>query len=802
MAESDSAGALRCAPLPSWVKHEPWPEEPAELPGDCADNGLLRVLYDAQISLLQPGSAYHVRSVQRILSRAGAERAAHIVVEYDPAYDRAEVHAIRVWRGDNHTEHARLETFQILRRETQLERLALNGRLSATLLIPDLRVDDRLEIAVTVFSNNRVLEGRHSGWMIFNGIAPNMETRYRLIRPLDRQLHFKAFNGAPQAVVETGSDTEEYRWFIKAQPRVPLEELSPTWTIKNPCYEATEFAHWSEIARLFEPHYRGSVLPEEIRAELDRITAHHSGKADQALEWLRFVQRELRYFALSLGEGALVPRPIDEIWTKRFGDCKDAARLYLAGARRLGIDACAALVSSTHGLSLDDFLPAAHVFDHVIVRLRLENATYWLDPTMQQQGGGSLAQIAFPHAGWALPLSIETTNLESLPAAQPVQHIRCEDTIQFGPKADSVASLRRCIDLGFWTADTLRNRIASEGVSKLSSQLLRELQASWPHIVEKKPPQLSDDLGANQLRLVCSYEIGECWKRGDKGRLSFSIADVITNKEIATLRDTRRHDEIYLGRPRVASYRAQLHMPRRWRGEGWRRVSQERGLRFTDAASLEGEVVTVDREVVIDAWSLPGSKAPGYADIASQLTKNVTLVFARERFGRLVPPGRPGWLAFCRRNWPRFAYYVGVILILGLAGRFGPTRFIGGSTQDGADVDVRPLIGSSPAPSVLPGSGADSNGALEYCIRGVADSGGFYLESSCSVPARVRVIPSRTASPTEVEVAPLEKQYLYSLHVTGLGLDVDIAACPVAERIVERDTGEPWTRAGTAYTCQ
>ena len=192
--------------------------------------------------------------MQRILSRAGAERAAHIVVEYDPAHDRAEVHCIRVWRGDNCTEHARPESFQILRRETQLERLGLNGRLSATLLIPDLRVDDRLEIAVTVFSNNRVLEGRHSGWMIFNGAAPNVETRYRLIRPLDRQLYFKSFNGAPQAVVESGSGAQEYRWLINGQPRVPLEDLSPTWTIRNPCCEATESAHWSEIARLFEPH--------------------------------------------------------------------------------------------------------------------------------------------------------------------------------------------------------------------------------------------------------------------------------------------------------------------------------------------------------------------------------------------------------------------------------------------------------------------------------------------------------------------------------------------------------------------
>jgi transglutaminase-like putative cysteine protease len=99
------------------------------------------------------------------------------------------------------------------------------------------------------------------------------------------------------------------------------------------------------------------------------------------------VQHQLRYFALALGEGGLAPRELSAIWESRFGDCKDATRLFVAGAIQLGIDACAALTSTTHGMVLNEFLPSPTVFNHCIARLRLNGETYWFDPTMPKQEG-------------------------------------------------------------------------------------------------------------------------------------------------------------------------------------------------------------------------------------------------------------------------------------------------------------------------------------------------------------------------------------------------------------------------------
>jgi transglutaminase-like putative cysteine protease len=628
---------VSCAPLPEWVEHQARPEEIEDRQGAWTDNGLLRLLHDTQVSLLQTGVVVHVRAVQRVLTRSGAERAAQLILEFDPTYERLEVHHIRIWREGSCIEHAQASTdaLHLLRREKQLERLALNGRLSATLLVPDVRVDDRVEFAFTQYSNNPVTSGRYIGWMIFNSYGPWVETRQRLLRPLARPVYLKAFNQPPAAVRQTAGEVEESLWSLARQERRALEDLLPPWTIKNPSYQVTEFRDWCEVSRIFEPYYGETVLPEELAREIEGLKSKYPTDAERAVEWLRFVQRHIRYFALSLGEGGLIPRALETIWAGRFGDCKDAARLFVAGARRLGLDASAALVSTSHGLSLAELLPSIQPFNHMIVRLRLEGATYWLDPTLQAQGG-SLGNIDFPHFGWALPISSETTELEALPAAQSFVHLRCEDEIHLGPKPGSRATLRRRIELGHWTADNLRHRIQNEGGTKFSAQLLQELHGIWPGVVETSLVSIDNDLLANRLTLHFAYEIAECWKREPgKNRWEFAIADHFTIKELAAPKSTRRNSEILLGRPRTVVWRARVQMPRRWGGRGWRNVSGEPGAILRNDLTIDSRTVIMERVLAIDEWTLPADRAEVYARLVSDISRNAAKLRARTMFGRL-----------------------------------------------------------------------------------------------------------------------------------------------------------------------
>ncbi len=631
-------GAVRYVLAPEWARPEPPPTVPDAALEDFTDQGVLRILHDSQLSLRDAGIAIYLRAQQRVVTRAGAERAANLAIEFDPSHERLDIHSICVLRGPDRMEHARPGAMQLLQRESQLERLALNGRFTASLVIPDLREGDQLEVAFTRYSALPVFSGRCSSWLIFNAYAPWIETRIRILRPLSRQLTFKPFNSPPEPQIITHDDAEERRWTLLRQKRLTMEDLMPSWTIKNPGYQASEFTSWANVAAIFSPHYQDTVLPPELVAICDQLRASGTDPAMLAIEWLRHVQRTLRYFATSLGEGGLIPRGLGTIWARRFGDCKDAARLYVAGARRLGLDACAALVSTTHGLGLNDVLPSTDLFNHVIVRLRSGEHTYWLDPTLPSQAG-SLRQQVTAHAGWALPLTPQAQALEALPAAEPVQVVQGEDSITLGPKPDSPAKVLRRVRFGYWTADRVRHRIANDGASKVATQLLQELHGAWPGVVETTPPTFEEDTYSNQLVMQVSYDIRDPWKAGKTAtQRTFAVLDGATNHELSALQVARRHSPILLGRPRRVRWRATVEMPCRWAGTGWHQIIDEPGLRFTSELKIAGGTVTLDRELTISEWSMPADKADAYVRVVGKVKLNITNLFARVRMGRIAPP--------------------------------------------------------------------------------------------------------------------------------------------------------------------
>lgn len=652
--QTGAADMVRCVPVPGWVRHEPYaPQTPAS--EDTSANGICRLLQDFQIDLSGPEIARHCRSSQRVLSRAGAERAAHFVVEFDPAYEHLEVHFIRILRGQDSIEHAQTGAFQVFRRESNLERLMLDGRLTASLLIPDVRVDDVVEVSFTLFGSNPALHGKCTSWVIFDTFNPWLEFRCRLLRPSSRAIAIKEINNPPKREIELRDGIEESRWLIAGQKRREMEECVPPWVWVSPALQFSEFASWNEVACLFAPLYECPEIPDALVPEIDRIAAAHRDPAERAVEWLRFVQQALRYFALAFGEGGLVPRPLDVVWSSRFGDCKDAARLYVTGARRLGLDACAALCSTALGHALDVFVPSSNLFNHCIVRLRLNGSIYWLDPTLRAQSG-TLNTIFQPHAGWALPLTSDTVQLETMGDSQPLQYLNCEDEVCFGPAAKSPAVFRRKLEYYSWAAETMRERIANQGETTYAKDLLNELQTFWPAIAETKPIEISDDQTKNCLTVMSTYEIRNCWKPlKDRQALAFETVDTLVTGEVALLKGMQRTAPIMLGRPRTTSHSVVMTMPDQWHGEGWRHDLEVLGLRYRYGLIIDGLFIRLYRELQINAWSIPAQEADGYRLMVDKIRENVLSIWAREERGKIkslaVPTGASDFWAIFWLVW-------------------------------------------------------------------------------------------------------------------------------------------------------
>jgi hypothetical protein len=136
---------------------------------------------------------------------------------------------------------------------------------------------------------------------------------------------------------------------------------------------------------------------------------------------LELVQQQVRYIYVGLDGGNYKPATADETWTRRYGDCKAKTALLLALLRELGIEAEPVLANNSGtDDGLDARLPSPGMFNHVLVRARIDGASYWLDGTLPPVARAD-TRPALPYR-WVLPLAANGQQLEAVPwkpASQP-----------------------------------------------------------------------------------------------------------------------------------------------------------------------------------------------------------------------------------------------------------------------------------------------------------------------------------------------------------------------------------------------
>jgi transglutaminase-like putative cysteine protease len=393
------------AAVPDWVVPSelmPVPEAPAGLVFVRRSDGLVH--FDAQ------GQEYYQSYRMRIL-HPNALQLGNLSIAWDPSAGAPTVHFIRVYRGEQVIDVLETASFEILRREGQLEAASLDGTLTAILRVPDLRVGDELEVGLTTRSNDPTLGANDAGLLVL--AADPAPGRYRLglsweegNEPRLRMTPEMAAAAQRQARAVTFS-------FDNPGPLTPPNDAPPRYGWQR-VIEYSDFPDWASISRHFARLFTqaatldaGSPLREEAR----RIAAAHSTPLDRAGAALRLVQQDVRYVYVGLNGGNLTPATADATWQRRYGDCKAKTALLLALLGELGIEAEPVLASNAGADDgLDERLPNPRIFDHVLVRARINGSDYWLDGTLPPVAGPARAPV-MPYR-WTLPLTAQGRSIE------------------------------------------------------------------------------------------------------------------------------------------------------------------------------------------------------------------------------------------------------------------------------------------------------------------------------------------------------------------------------------------------------
>lgn len=384
-AAARSGRGWRQGGIPAWVVAPPGADRslvPAPAAGARRDH-----LVDVQVDHTgeQPQTFVRVRS--SALDAAALGSVSQWPLSFNPAFQRLVVHHAHVWRDGVRSDRLAEARIEPMRRETGLEQLVLNGVETLLLVLSDVRVGDAVEVAYTVEGENPIFEGRIAGGMRLAYDTPMDVLHHRWRVPASRVMRTKGLATTLEPERSVEGAVQVLRMVRQQVPALVAEQGVPPWVKVFPAIDISEWSSWAEVdawaQRLFAP---AQPVPAAVVERAQAFRA--SGLAGAALvsEVLRFVQDEIRYLSVSLGESSHRPKPPERTLAERLGDCKDKVMLLNALLRELGFDPRPALVSMQRNKGIRDYLPSHDVFDHVITRLELDGRTWWLDATLQGQG--------------------------------------------------------------------------------------------------------------------------------------------------------------------------------------------------------------------------------------------------------------------------------------------------------------------------------------------------------------------------------------------------------------------------------
>lgn len=287
-----------------------------------------------------------------------------------------------------------------------------------------------------------------------------------------------------------------YEWWVANLPYRPEEPLMPAWSALSrkvlvSCFgpstsEARSFDSWSSAASWAASQLDSSANPDPVVSEFTKqLVAGDAPTIDKVRAIADFVRQQIRYVAVELGNGRVVPRPAAKTLAARFGDCKDKVALMRSMLATLGIPSKAVLACTDKPVLEDICHPFQ--FNHCIIAIPLDQLSplpegysgtceRWLffDPTHPALSLGKIPEAL--HGSFVLIASVETTAPTHLPNLDELQDrrvYRVDAALNDGGGFDARVTIidygNRGDEVAYWSQNTgdneeidaIRKRLAS-----------------------------------------------------------------------------------------------------------------------------------------------------------------------------------------------------------------------------------------------------------------------------------------------------------------------------------------------------
>jgi len=214
----------------------------------------------------------------------------------------------------------------------------------------------------------------------FQGIDPVRESRYSLRLPPGWVFKASWLSHPEVKPDEVGGNGLQWAVNdvkgIRPEPAMPpLEGVAGQMIVSffpaGGTATKNEFANWEGMGRWEESLYKGRTdASDSIKQEVSGLVLAKSAQLQKIQAIAGFLQHDIRYVAIELGIGGWQPHAASDVFSHRYGDCKDKATLMQTMLRVIGVESYHVVINAQRGVVTRD-APAHDGFNHEILAIQL-----------------------------------------------------------------------------------------------------------------------------------------------------------------------------------------------------------------------------------------------------------------------------------------------------------------------------------------------------------------------------------------------------------------------------------------------
>lgn len=550
---------------PKWVKKIEIPKNSTFVKYDIS-SGFYSTLADYQVNLDE--EAYYTHQVLNVLSYSGITNASQLSITYDTSYQKLKIHHLYIWRKGVKIDRTKELSFEPMNNEYNLENGIYMGSITAYDNLHDIRKDDLIDFAYTLVGKNPIFGKEKYLTIPLETTNPIDLYNIRILYSKDKDYTYKCMDC--DSIPFTDTIIDQFRQLeiaLKDLKATSLEENIPSWIIPYKYFTLSSFKTWKDVNLWAQGVFALKKQPD-LESVFKELFTGNETTDEKINKMIDFVQDDIRYMGIESGIGSIKPFAPDQVVKQRFGDCKDKSLLLVSLLKKLGIkDAYPVLVNTTMLQNLDQFMPSNEVFNHCIVKFIYNDTTYWVDPTITQQGG-DYKDLSIYDYGKTLVIGVPLDTLPLMLPNNPKPYTIITEEMTAHSFTEPATLVIKTTRNGI-EADQRRSVLEHYSANDLSKLVTDDLKLLYPEVTKTADLKISDDIKNNIVSTTYSYEVDGFWQDGDKkederllGYWMFKFEPQSLYQYLSVSSCSERKYEFALYYPLNIEYKMIFHMPK------------------------------------------------------------------------------------------------------------------------------------------------------------------------------------------------------------------------------------------------